>query len=262
VLPSFDVGTWHLYTYALANAVALLVAGMYAFHRLLRLDVPSQVVVRGLFYTVVAGFAGVFAVRLVPTIQAFLRTGSLAWSGGSSFAGAALGGGLAMGLYYRRQAVPLGRAFDLIVLPLPLGQAIGRLGCLAAGCCFGRPTASPLGMYLPNGEGIWAVRYPTQLMAAGADLLILAALLAVERIRVRRRARPFDGLLILLYLILYCLKRFSLEFLRGDAIPLLGPVSWVHLYTVAAIALALALIVRYLNHPAPGIAERQLGPPA
>lgn len=150
-------------------------------------------------------------------------------------------------LYCRLVRQPLGRAFDLAMLPLPLGQAIGRLGCLAAGCCYGRPTASWLGLYLPDHDGVWAMRYPTQLLSVAANLLILFCLLGAER---RGRARaggqrgwPFDGFLALLYVALFSLKRFLIAFLRASGeVALIGPLSWMHLNALAGLAVASALI--------------------
>jgi phosphatidylglycerol:prolipoprotein diacylglycerol transferase len=271
MLPIFNLGPWQVSTYTAVNALAILVAGMVAFHRLVRgLDQPPQVVVRGATLIILAGLLGRYLVRAVLVVQDLVRGGDLHWAGGNSFVGALAGGSLAWLLYCRRHHIPLGQAFDLgLAAPLPLGQAIGRLGCLAAGCCFGKPTDSWLGVYLPDHAGLWAMRYPTQLLAAAANLLIFFTLLAMERYRRRRspphpnplpqgerglsplpwgrgrgrgKTPPFDSFLFLLYLGLYCLKRFVLEFLRGDALPVLGPVSWVHLYTVAIMVVVTALI--------------------
>jgi phosphatidylglycerol:prolipoprotein diacylglycerol transferase len=265
MLPTFDLGPWHIGTYSAVYIVALLLCGMYSFHRLLTgLEAPPQVVVRGTFLAILGGFAGSYLVQAVVTVQHWLHTGELVWMEGSSFVGVVGGGGLVGLLYCRAHRIPLGRAFDRGgALPLPLGQALGRLGCLAAGCCYGRPTDSWLGLYLPDASGTWAVRYPTQLLAAAANLLIFFTLLAVERYGQQRsplsplgrgaggegESRPFNGFLFLLYLDLYCLKRFLMEFLRGDAIPLLGPITWVHLYTLAGLVAATALIVWRVHRP-------------
>lgn len=245
MLPVLAFGRWQVSTYAAAYALALFVAGLWAFHRLYQgLAHSPRLLARGLILSMVAAFAGAHLARLVPTLQAWQRTGSLAWYGGSSFAGALAGGCLAALLYCHHYRIAPGQALDLgAALPFPLGQAIGRLGCLAAGCCYGRPTASPLGLYLPDHDGLWAVRHPTQLLAAGADLLILAVLLAVER-RAHRRVPPPAGSLFLLYLVFYSLKRFALEFLRGDALPAAGSLSWAHLVSLAVLAVTLAHLGR------------------
>lgn len=246
MLPTLEIGSWHLNTYSFLYVLALLVAGMYGFHRLLAgLERPPELVIRGTFLAILGGFGGAYAVRAFLTLQYFVQSGDLTWSGGSSFVGVLLGGVGVGILYCRHHRIPLPRALDLAAPALALGQAVGRLGCLAAGCCYGRPADAWLGLVLPDADGLWVSRYPTQLMAAAADLLILATLLILERRGKRRpgQRRPFDGLTFLLYLSLYCLKRFALEFLRGDAIPAVGGLSWAQLYTLAGLLAAATLIV-------------------
>lgn len=255
MLPTLELGPWQISTYRAMQNLALLVAGMYAFYRLVRgLDQPPHVILRGVALIILAGYLSRYLVRAAVVVQDLFCTGDLSWMSGSSFAGAVAGGSLMWLLYCWQHRLPVGRAFDLgLALPLPLGQVIGRLGCLAAGCCFGRPTTSWLGVYLPNHEGLWAVRYPTQLLAAAANFIIVFTLLIVEwygkrRARAQKRQNwPFAGFLFLLYLNLYCLKRFVLEFLRGDGIPLLGPVTWVHTYTVVTFLASTVLIARSLG---------------
>ena len=243
MLPTFDLGPWQFSTYSVVYVLALLLAGMYAFHRLLTgLEQPPEVIIRGFFLAILGGFAGPYAVRIIVTIQRFFQTGEWIWAGGSSYIGLLLGGVGVAALYCWRHKISLSRALDSVAPALALGQAIGRWGCLAAGCCYGRPTESWLGLRLPGHGGFWAVRYPTQLMASAADLLIFGLLLLIERVSSRRRWY-FDGLLFLLYVAFYSLKRFLLEFLRGDVLPLWGPVTWVHLYTLLGLLGSTALIV-------------------
>ena len=140
----------------------------------------------------------------------------------------------------------MGRAFGLGVLPCPLGQAIGRLGCLAAGCCAGKVTGSWLGMYLPGEGGVWAMRCPTQVLDSAAHVLIFLVLLAVERYG----RRPCDGFLFLLYVELSAIARFTVGFLREEAIPVIGPFSTMHLQGIAGMAMAAALTLWNLGRSA------------
>jgi prolipoprotein diacylglyceryltransferase len=99
------------------------------------------------------------------------------------------------------------------------------------------------------------LRYPTQLIALVANLLIFFTLLAVERYGSRRSAPshtwPFDGFLFLLYVELYSLKRFSLEFLRADAEPVMGPFTVTHFLCGAIIVLVGGyLVIRRCQHSA------------
>ena len=121
---------------------------------------------------------------------------------GSAFLGALIGGIAAGWLWFRGVGISTGRAFDLWVVPAPVGQAIGRLGCLAAACCHGKPTDSWLGLHLPDHDGFWAVRFPTQLLSAAADLLIFLILLRLERALARRPSAHFPGALTVAYLLL------------------------------------------------------------
>jgi phosphatidylglycerol:prolipoprotein diacylglycerol transferase len=209
----------------------------------------------GLWAIIWGGAAGAILLKGVGLlVRDLVLTGS--WAGqlsrGSAFLGALLGGMLAGGLWFRRRDISLGRAFDLFFVPLPLGQAIGRLGCLAAACCYGKPTGSWLGLYLPDHDGFWAVRYPTQLLSAAADLLIFVSLLHLER---AVRSRPifsrllgFDGALTTTYLLLYSAKRFTIEFLRADTtLRLAGALTLPHVFFALIFLAALIVGVRSLR---------------
>lgn len=252
--PTLHVGSWSVHTYNVLALLALVVWVLIAAQRLRGLDAPRHLIARALWLTAIGSGVGSILVRMVPALWDFVVGGVLIWAQGSSFTGVLLGGIGAAALCCRLYGLPLGRFFDLMGLPIPLGQAIGRLGCFAAGCCHGRVTDSWLGMYLPDSRGEWAVRYPTQLMSATIDLLIFLGLWALERYTQRKEGasvRPwwfFDGLLFLVFLDLYCLKRLLIEFLRGGAALIYGAVSWVHIFSVCGMAIATALIAWNLRH--------------
>ena len=253
MLPTFNLGPWQVSTYGAVYALGLLVAGMYTFRRLLTgLNHPPEVIMRGLLLTILGGFVGQYLVRGVVVVQRFLEDGELAWVGGSSFIGMLLVGAMVGALYCRWHQIPLGRAFDRAAPAIALGQSIGRWGCLAAGCCYGKATDSWPGIYLRNIHGEWAMRYPTQIIASAANLLIFGLLLIIEK-SISGRRWNFDGMLFLLYVSLYSLKRFLLEFLRGDVLPVWGPVTWVHIYTMAGLLGSVAIIFwnsrRSVLHP-------------
>ncbi|MCR5399400.1 MAG: prolipoprotein diacylglyceryl transferase [Lachnospiraceae bacterium] len=101
---------------------------------------------------------------------------------------------------------------DLMVPSVALAQGMGRIGCFLAGCCYGKPTDLPIGItfshsaFAPNNVSLM----PTQLIMSAGDFIIAAILLAFSR-RYRKR-----GQVTLLWLILYSIGRFFIEFLRGD----------------------------------------------
>jgi phosphatidylglycerol:prolipoprotein diacylglycerol transferase len=101
---------------------------------------------------------------------------------------------------------------------IALGHAIGRFGCLFAGCCYGRETSVPWAITFKDpfaaanvGTPLNRPLHPTQLYEAGAELLILSVLLLTER-----KGRPFAGRTFWLYMLLYAVSRFIIEFYRGD----------------------------------------------
>lgn len=138
--------------------------------------------------------------------------------------------------------LPWWRTADAFAPGIVIGQAIGRLGCFSAGCCWGKPTSAWYGVHFtdkgheitgvptivshlndPIQQNVWAERlanlggllapihlHPTQLYEAGATLLIFVVLLFLHR---RRR---FDGQVILAYAMLYSVARFIIEYWRDD----------------------------------------------
>lgn len=248
MLPTLEFGPWQVSTYQVTATLALIIAGMWAFHRLLRLDHPPGLIILGVFLVILSGFAGTLLITYLINVLRIARSGILMRPEGRSIIWALVTGLGVAAVYCRWQRISLGRALDMAAPPIALGLAIGRLGCAAAGCCYGRPTDSWLGVYLPDENGLWTMRYPTQLMAAAANLLIFLILLTVERYGIRRvgekRGWPCNGFLTLLGLFLYSLKRFGLAFLRqSGAFPIIGPFSWMHVNALIGMAVTAMLIL-------------------
>ena len=98
--------------------------------------------------------------------------------------------------YIAKHRLPFWTTCDVFAPGIALGHVTGRLGCLAAGCCYGKPTDVPWAIIFTNplaaanvGTPLGIPLHPTQLYEAGAELLILVLLLATER-RGRRVRRP------------------------------------------------------------------------
>jgi len=142
----------------------------------------------------------------------------LARSGGVFYGGLIAAVVVAL-LYLRRHKMPLWTTTDVFAPGIALGHVIGRLGCLLAGCCFGKPATVPWAITFTDpaamanvGTPIGVPLHPTQLYEAGAEALILAFLLWWER-----RGRPFPGRTFWSYMLLYSVSRFVIEFYRGDS---------------------------------------------
>lgn len=104
--------------------------------------------------------------------------------------------------------------FSLMIPGLVIGHAFGRVGCFMAGCCFGRPTDSFLGVVFPeNSEAARLYGYgtavlPTQLFEAVFELLFFIAMVLTWK-----KTKYFE---VEIYMIVYGVFRFILEFFRGD----------------------------------------------
>lgn len=125
---------------------------------------------------------------------------------GYIFYGMLLGGYLAS-LIMKKRLKAGDKIYDIFAFVPPIGMFIGRIGCFFAGCCYGLKTKSFYALeYL--GQGF--ARYPTQTLSSLLHLIILVTLL-----KVRERKR-FDGQLGLLFLIMYSIGRFMIDFLKED----------------------------------------------
>jgi phosphatidylglycerol:prolipoprotein diacylglycerol transferase len=148
------------------------------------------------------------------------------WEGGLVFYGGAVGAGLVAAAFASRERWSFWMLGDVFAPGIAVGHALGRLGCFAAGCCFGKPSG-PWGVAfpsdsvafeelralsaLPPGASYTPPLHPTQLYEAGGEALIFALLLAL---RPRLRARP--GALVLTYAAVYAVLRLGVELFRGD----------------------------------------------
>jgi len=136
---------------------------------------------------------------------------------GGTFYGGIVGAILMIVLYSYFQKMPLLPVMDTIVAGLPLGHGIGRLGCFAAGCCYGKPTTVAWGVVFTNpaaaqlaGTPLGVHLHPTQLYEAAAEFLNFLILVWIGK---RQR---FTGQIIATYFLLYGVERGTIEFFRGD----------------------------------------------
>jgi phosphatidylglycerol:prolipoprotein diacylglycerol transferase len=122
---------------------------------------------------------------------------------GKSLLGAIAAGYLAV-VYAKHRLGIRRHTGDLFAFGLSAGEAVGRIGCLFAGCCYGKETNVAWAIF-DHG----AFRHPTQLYSGLAALLTLALLIVLER----RRVLPEDGILCIQIAVM-CALRFPIEFLR------------------------------------------------
>ena len=208
----------------------------------------TQTVNTLLLLILAAGFAGAKLFFVFAHWSEFRADplGALGSEGFVVYGGIVCGLGAAY-LYCRKRSLPFLRWVDCFIPGAALGQGFGRIGCFLAGCCFGKPTESFLGVTFPAGSMAPAgiPLWPVQLFSAAGDFLLAGALLLLEK---KRRG---DGLLAGAYLLLYSIGRFLIEFLRADprgAVGTLSTSQFIALFTAAAGAAILILRKRGTPH--------------
>ncbi len=138
------------------------------------------------------------------------------WEGGLVYYGGFIFAVLSLFIYHytKNRNTPILKITDIFATALPLGQAIGRLGCLSAGCCYGKPCNLPWAIKFTNPESLAPLNvylHPTELYHAISDFLIFIILIFIFK-----KKKEFNGETTCLYGILYSVGRFIVEIFRGD----------------------------------------------
>lgn len=212
----FQIGNFPIHTYGLFIAVGFLLGIGLALKEARRTGIPAEKILDLSFYVILSAIIGarlLFVVINYPYYiehpWAFFKV----WEGGLVFYGGLILSFLVALWMMRKQKLPFWETADLVAPSIALGQVFGRIGCFAAGCCFGKATDSPWAVTFNHPESLAPTGiplHPAQLYEALAALIIFFILWFL-------RKRPgFPGRLLLLYLILYGLGRWSIEFFRGD----------------------------------------------
>jgi phosphatidylglycerol:prolipoprotein diacylglycerol transferase len=252
----FEVGGWPVYAYGVLLAIAYLAALQLAVVRARRRGLDGSRVMDLGIYLIIAALVGAKLMLVLVDLDYFLSQPgeilSLVRAGGVFYGGLIAAVGVALWLV-RRYELPMWTTADLFAPGIALGHVIGRFGCLLAGCCYGRPTSMPWAVTFTDpvaaanvGTPLGIPLHPTQLYDAGAELLILVVLLATER-----KGRPFPGRTFWLYILLYGISRFIIEFFRGDDRGMILGVSTSQFVSLVAIPLAVAVLLRLRNRALP-----------
>lgn len=221
-IPRIDLGGWTIgpipiRLYGLMIGIGFLLGVWLAARRAKKegLD-PERILDMGI-YLLLAAIVGSRLLYVIVNAGEFRRNWLeifAIWKGGLVFYGGLIGA-VAVGIWYiRRYRLPLWKTGDIFAPYIALGHMFGRFGCFFAGCCYGAPTASALGITFSDPRSLAPLGislYPTQLFEAGGEFMTFLLLLTLYR------HRKFDGQVFWLYPALYSMLRFVVEFFRGDA---------------------------------------------
>ena len=226
---AIQLGSITIYWYGVFVSLGFLISYLYLQARAKKSNVSVECVSDLAFASMIGGVVGA---RLFYVILNFSDYSSNPIEiiridhGGLVFYGGFIGAVLTVSWYIKKNKLKIWEVADLFALALPLGQAIGRIGCFINGCCFGKPSESWISYQYPHDSSVWAhqvhsklIPYqateclpviPAQIFQSSINILIWIILVLVAKKANRA------GLLFALYLILYSLGRFLNEFNRGD----------------------------------------------
>ena len=278
-LPLPGIGPVTIHTYGVLLVVAFLVAITVARKLARRENIDADRMVDLGVYAILGGLVGAKILLLIVDRDFYSRQFSSILAEGGGSVGAALSGlggvgaflgtvsemglsllqaggvfyggliaGVVVALWYmRRTGMPIWRTADVAAPAIAVAHAFGRVGCFAAGCCYGIPTDLPWGATFTDsysgtlvGVPLNIALHPTQLYSTLGNLLIFAMLLWSYK---RKR---FDGEIFWLYALSYGIFRFVVEFWRGDPRGSLfgGALSTSQFVAIVMVTVALGMLAR------------------
>lgn len=261
----FEIGRFPVYTYGLLLAAAYLTGLWLAVRRARARGLDGDRVMDLGIWIIASALIGAKLLLLVVDFDHYSRNpGELlaVFRSGGVFYGGLIAAVLTAFWYMRRANLPLWTTTDAFAPGIALGHVVGRVGCLMAGCCYGKPTGLPWGITFTNpmaaefvGTPLDVALHPTQLYEAGAELIILILLLATER-----RGRQYPGRTFWLYMLMYGVTRFVIEFYRGDPRGSIGALSTSQVISIVLVPISLVMLVRLARRgriPGPAVAARK-----
>jgi phosphatidylglycerol---prolipoprotein diacylglyceryl transferase len=251
-IPKIDLGSWTIgpipiRMYGLMIGIGFLVAVWLASRRAKKEGIdPERILDMGV-YLLLAAIIGSRIFYVLVNLQEFQRNWLdvfAIWKGGLVFYGGLIGAVTAGIWYMRKHDLPVWKTADIVAPYIALGHMFGRFGCFFAGCCYGAPCHTSVGITFSDSHSLAPLGvslYPTQLFEAGGEFANFLILLVVYRFR------KFDGQVFWLYPALYSILRFIVEIFRGDAargVYFGGAVSTSQLVSIGMFALSLFMLWR------------------
>ncbi len=227
-------------SYGFMIAVGLLVFLYFSLrHPLRKRIISKELYINGVFFGLFCGVLGgrvLYALSYPAEFAGAWHEFFFPWIGGLTVLGAIIGVLIGGSWYLKRHKISVLPVLDLAALYAPCMQAIARIGCFAAGCCYGAPlfnhwwavTFTHLDAHAP----LFVPLHPAQLYASAASAAVFVLLLVLQK-----RLLKTPGLLLSVFLLLENVARFTVDFWRGDRDPLVGRIgslviSQVQLYAV------------------------------
>jgi phosphatidylglycerol:prolipoprotein diacylglycerol transferase len=249
-----NLGPIPIHTYGFLIAIGFLVSLSVVKRLAIRSKVDPEIILDLAFWGLLSGFLGARILFIITRLNYFMSNPLdmfKVWEGGLVFLGGPLLGVPFVIWYIKKHKLPVWRVLDILTPGLVIAHAFGRLGCLAAGCCYGKPTGSSFGIRLysdlveKSSQGI--PLHPTQLYESFALFILFGGLIYVSKKKV------FDGQVSFTYLFAYPIIRSIIEIFRGDLIrgfvieDILSTSQFISILIFAASAIVLMIRLKQVD---------------
>ena len=237
---ALSIGVFQIRWYGIMVMLAVIAVIALSVLEARRVHVPDEHVYNVSLWAIIGG---ILVSRLLHVIDKWdyymANPGQIIGFEGLTVYGAVLGALIAVLIYCWAKKISFWQMGDIIAPGAILGQAIGRVGCLMNGCCYGIPTSLPFGLvytnpgsYCPLGEAF----QPTQIYHILWDLAGFGILWSL-----RRRLEP-KGSLFLLYLAIYAAGDLSIRFVRVGE-PFLFGLQQAQLIGILVLVITVPLLI-------------------
>ena len=239
----FEIFGIQIKSYGLMIAIGIIVAATLFINKGKKKGFDEDSLLNLIIFAIIGGMLGGKGLFIITEFKNIIKDPSILLNFGYGFViyGAIGGGALAMYLYCKKKNWNIIEMLDMTVPGLAIAQGFGRIGCFLAGCCYGAETTLPIGVKFPESSlaptGIYV--HPTQIYSSVFDFLLGFFLLYYSK-----KERK-NGKVMGLYLIIYSIGRFLVEFLRDDQRGSVGIFSTSQF--IAIFTLVLGIII-FNNH--------------
>ena len=237
---AFTIGSTEVRWYGIFVALAITVVVLWTIREVRR---GANLSYDTIFTAALVGIpSGIIISRLLHVVDKWhyysQNPGQIIGGSGLTIYGAVLGAALGIWIYSKFSKFHFGYFVDAIAPSIILAQAVGRVGCIINGCCYGLPTSLPWGFIYTHPDSLaplGVATHPAVVYEIIWDLIVFGVLL-----KLRGRLKP-DGSLFLIYLSLYSLWRVGIDFLR-DGTPFLFGLHQAQVIGIVVLAIAIPIL--------------------
>lgn len=241
VISGFNIGSLHISFYGILMALGMALGVMVACFNAKKRGLKSSDIFLLACYVLPLAVIGAriyYVLFSLDEFTSFVQVLKI-WEGGLAIYGGVIGGAVGVGLFCLIHKKNFFAVADIAACSLILGQAIGRIGCFFAGCCYGIEVTNPDLMHYPiatQRHGVW--HYATFFYESFWNFIVFAVLMLVLYLGKHIKER---GVIMSMYFILYGIGRAIIETFRGDSL-YLGSIKVSQLLSILLIIAGVAII--------------------